>query len=57
MTIDVSPEKLVFKSHNYRTPDGGLFDAFELHPDGTIKDLVETTVFQVPPPKAPAKKK
>ena len=50
MTIDVSPEKLVFKSHNYDFPNGGLFDAFELYPDGTIKDLVETTAFTIPPP-------
>ena len=42
MTVDVSPEKLTFKSHRFSKPEGGFYDAFELYPDGKVKDLVET---------------
>ncbi len=49
MTIDVEPGKLTFKSHRYGHGTG-LYDAFELYPDGTVKDIVETTSFPIPQP-------
>lgn len=58
MTVDVSSEKLVFKSHQYQKTDGALFDAFEISPDGKVKDLIEMTVvpWAQPEPKAAKKK-
>lgn len=44
-TIDVSSDKLVFKSHRWNKEGGGYYDAFELCPDGTVKDLVEVTAY------------
>ena len=55
MTVDVSPEKLVFKSHRFGFADGALYDAFELYPDGKVVDLVETTAFPIPQPDGAAK--
>ncbi len=57
MTVDVSPEKLVFKSHRTRLLDGALYDAFELYPDGKVVDLVETTAFPISLPEAGKEKK
>lgn len=45
MTIQVSPEKLEFRSHDVSTAEGKLFDAFAVHPDGKVEDLIETTAF------------
>lgn len=57
MTVDVSPEKLVFKSHRWLyLPQNDLYDAFEITPDGKVKDLIKVDVFPFPAP-APAKKK
>ncbi len=44
MTIDVSNEKLVVKSHAWKREAGGLNDAFEIYPDGTLKDLIPVVV-------------
>ena len=52
VTIDVSPEKLVFKAHRWDKPEGGLYDAFEISPDGKVKDLVDATVVPWPQPEA-----
>ena len=41
ITCDVSPEKLLVKAHNYNKKDGSLHDAFEIYPDGTVKDAAE----------------
>ncbi len=58
MTIDVSPDKLVFKSHLWRKEPGtDLRDHFELHPDGTIKPLMDVPAFPIPPPPQPKAKK
>lgn len=54
MTIDVAPEKLVFKSHLWKKTEGGLRDAFEIYPDGSVKELMKQESFAVPPP--PVKK-
>ena len=54
MTIDVTPEKLVFKSHYWRTTEGKLHDHFEIYPDGTVKDLQPIFHLDLTPP--PAKK-
>ena len=56
LTIDVSEEKLVFKSHRWGTAEGGLYDAFEVTADGKVTDLVKTTVVPWPQP-APKTKK
>jgi len=57
MTIDVSPEKLVFQSHRWNNPDGGLYDAFAIAPDGKVTDLMEVERFPlVPIPPKDAKK-
>ena len=49
MTLDVSDEKLVFKSYRWSVPEGGFCDAFEVYPDGTVKDLLpETGVYPIP---------
>ena len=46
MSLDVSAEKLVFKSHRWlRKPQDGLHDAFEITPDGKVKDLIKVDVF------------
>ncbi len=50
MTIDVSNEKLIFQSHRYSKPDGGFYDAFEMYPDGSVKDLVETVSIPITGP-------
>ena len=52
VTIDVAPGKLTFRDWNTGKADGALFDAFELTPDGTVKDLVETIAQPMPQPKA-----
>ena len=44
MTVDVSPEKLVFKSHRWHKAAGGLYDAFELLPDGTVNEILPDIV-------------
>lgn len=49
MTIDVSSEKLVFKSHRYTDKAGGVYDAFEINADGKVNDLVLTTVYPLNP--------
>ena len=54
MTIDVTPEKLIFKSHHWRTTEGKLHDHFEIYPDGTVKDLQPIFHLDLTPP--PAKK-
>ena len=56
MILEVTPQKLIFKSHKWRTPEGGLRDAFEIYPDGSVKDLQECNKLSPPPP-APQKKK
>ncbi len=51
LTIEVAPEKLVFRSHFFRKGDGKeLRDAFELYPDGSIKDLMEVPEYPIPLP-------
>ncbi len=52
MTIDVSPEKLVFKSYNWRTNEGKLVDHFEILPDGSVKDLQPVFHRDLTPPAA-----
>ncbi len=47
MTVDVAKDKLTFKSHRWKNKEGGYFDAFELYPDGKIKDLVEITTYSI----------
>lgn len=44
MTLEVSPEKLIFKSHNWHSVTPDLYDAFEIYPDGSVKDLIEVPV-------------
>ena len=53
MTLEVSPEKLTFKSHRWSNPEGGLVDAFEIYPDGSVKDLKpsQKQVLEGPAPK------
>ena len=49
MTIDVAPDKLVFKSHLWnKRPGTNLRDHFELYPDGRIKPLMEVSSFPLP---------
>lgn len=55
ITCDVSSEKLLFKAHNYSKKDGSLHDAFEIYPDGTVKDAAEG-ICTYPIPEAPQKK-
>ena len=50
MTIDVSAEKLVFKSHRWMHNDWGFYDAFEISPDGKVRDLVDVSVVPWPEP-------
>ena len=45
MTVDVSPAKLVFRSHRFSRREGGYYDAFEITADGKVNDLVETTAY------------
>ena len=53
VTCDVSPEKLVFKAHSWGMGNGTLHDAFEIYPDGTVKDAAEgVRAYPVPQPKA-----
>ena len=57
MTIDVAPDKLVFRSHLWnKYPGTDLRDHFELYPDGRIKPLMEVASFPLPPPPQPKKK-
>ena len=55
MTIDVTPDKLIIKSHAWERVGGGLFDACEITPDGKVKDLVPVTVITPAPQKAKKK--
>lgn len=48
MTIEVAPQKLTVRSHLWNQPAGGLRDAFEIRPDGSVKDLMEVKVFPAP---------
>ena len=41
MTLDISPEKVLFRSHRWYKSKGGLYDAFELYPDGTVKEVLD----------------
>ena len=54
-TIDVAPGKLVFRS--WSVARGEFHDAFELTPDGAVRDLVETMAYPIPPPEPPKDKK
>jgi hypothetical protein len=45
MTIEVTPQKLTVRSHLWNQPEGGLRDAFEIHPDGSAKDLMAVKSF------------
>ena len=44
MTLDVSPEKLVFKSYDWTKGKDVLRDSFEIYPDGSVKDLMKVKV-------------
>lgn len=55
MTIDVTPDKLIIKSHVWDQVGGGLKDACEITPDGKVKDLVPVTVITPAPQKAKKK--
>ena len=55
MTIDVTPDKLIIKSHAWERVGGGLIDACEITPDGKVKDLVPVTVITPAPQKAKKK--
>ncbi len=57
MTIDVSKDKLTVKSHRWRNLNGELYDAFEMYPDGSIKDLTDVKAYPIPPPPPPKAKK
>lgn len=49
MTIDVTRDKLTIKSHLWSVPPGtGLRDAFELLPDGSVRDLMKIKTFDPP---------
>jgi len=50
MVMEASPDKLTFKSHRWNKIDGGYHDAFEIMPDGSVKDLAETVVVPLTPP-------
>ncbi len=50
MTIDVEKDKITLKSHRWNKPEGGFYDAFEMYPDGSIKELVESTAIPIPAP-------
>ena len=56
-TIDVASDKLTFKSYRWMQKEGGFYDAFELSPDGTVKDLVDVTVYPWPQPQPKPDKK
>lgn len=49
VTIDFEPGKLIFKDWN-KNYDGTLNDAFEMRPDGSIVDLIETESSPIPQP-------
>lgn len=51
VTLDVEPGKLTFRNWNINQ-DGALNDAFEVRPDGSVKDLVETEAIAFPQPQA-----
>ncbi len=57
MTLEVTPEKLTFKSHEWRDDSGKLHDAFEIYPDGKTKDLIDVKKFPIQPFSEPPKKK
>ena len=44
MTLDVFPEKLVFKSYDWTRGKDVLRDSFEIYPDGSVKDLMKVKV-------------
>ncbi|MBR3707863.1 MAG: metallophosphoesterase [Lentisphaeria bacterium] len=48
MILEVTPQKLIFKSYAWRKVTGGLYDAFEIMPDATVKDLIPVHVFPKP---------
>ena len=50
MTMEVTPQKLVFKAHRWRDAEVTLKDHFEVNPDGKVKDLMEVESFPNPPP-------
>lgn len=54
MTIEITPEKLIFKSHNWRSGEGKFYDYFEIMPDGSVKDLQPIYHMDLTPP--PGKK-
>lgn len=56
MTIDVTPAKLTVKSHRWNRVEGGLYDAFEITPDGKVADLIKATVVPIVQPAPKAKK-
>lgn len=45
MTLDVTPEKLTFRSYCWNEGSGSLNDAFEIMPDGKVKDLMKVKSF------------
>ena len=51
MTLEVSPEKLTLKAYDWRRHEPRIMDAFEVYPDGHVKDLVEVPVYTEPNPK------
>ena len=48
MILEVTPQKLIFKSYAWGKVTGGLYDAFEIMPDATVKDLIPVHVFPKP---------
>ena len=44
MTVDVTAEKLTFRSHRWYMEQGGYYDAFELYPDGMVKEILADSV-------------
>ena len=48
MILEVTPQKLIFKSYDWHNVNGGLYDAFEIMPDATVKDLIPVHVFPKP---------
>ena len=56
MTLDVSADKLVFKSHRWSKPEGGLYDEFTILPDGKVVDGAKVQIYELRPA-PPVKKK
>lgn len=48
MILEVTPEKLIFKSYAWSRAGGGLYDAFEITPDAGVRDLIPVHVFPAP---------